>query len=122
MSQGSSKGSQGPVQSPIEFAGPGSKCAESPLPDLGVGGAGGNPPTTDGVLDIRNAPYLFTCYPSPNPSPGQHFRLLRGGGGGKCRKGRFWGVGGRWLPVLFFVSQFNTCTTLSVFSRLILGA
>ena len=35
-----------------------------------------NPPTTGGVLDIRNAPYLFTCYPSPNPSP----RLLRGGG------------------------------------------
>ena len=45
-----------------------------------------------------------------------------GWGGKKCRKGRFSGVGGRWLPVLFFISQFNTCTTLSVFKRLILGA
>ena len=27
------------------------------------------PPTTDGVLDTKNAPYPFTCYPSPNPSP-----------------------------------------------------
>ena len=26
-----------------------------------------NPPTIGGVLDIRNAPYLFTCYPSHVP-------------------------------------------------------
>ena len=26
-----------------------------------------NPPTTDGVLDIRNAPYLFTCSPPLTP-------------------------------------------------------
>ena len=41
-----------------------------------------NPPTTDGVLDIKNAPYLFTCYPSPNPSPGAPFQTFAGGGGG----------------------------------------
>ena len=52
--------------------------------EVGVGGRWEhclvNPPTTDSVLDTKNAPYLFTCYPSPNQ--GHHFRLLRGGGGG----------------------------------------
>ena len=61
------------------------------------------------------------------PAPRRLRLVERGGGreggeGKKCRKGRFSGVGGRWLPVLFFISHFNTCTTLSVFSRLILGA
>ena len=32
------------------------------------------------MLDIRNAPYLFTCYPSPNPSPGPAFQTIAGGG------------------------------------------
>ena len=40
-----------------------------------------NPPTTGGVLDIRNAPYLFTCYPSPYPSPAARFQIIPGKGG-----------------------------------------
>ena len=31
-------------------------------------------------MDIRNAPYLFTCYPSPNPSPGAAFQTIAGAG------------------------------------------
>ena len=38
------------------------------------------PPTTDGVLDTKNAPYLFTCYPSPNPFSGALFQTIAGGG------------------------------------------
>ena len=29
----------------------------------------------------KNAPYLFTCYPSPNPPPGAPFQTTAGGGG-----------------------------------------
>ena len=73
--------------------------------------------------DPQGTPSLRDAEPrSQGVSGGEEVLRVPWGGGGKNVEkadSRGWGVDG---CLFCFFSQFNTCTTLSVFKRLILGA